>query len=121
MEPQEYEQWVRSGTTPVLPASAGAVLFQHLGCSSCHQTNTTAKAPALAGVFGQQVTLADGRQVTADMNFLREHILTPGKTPIAGYPQVMPTYQGQVSEEQILELIAYIRSLATQEKAQAGS
>ncbi len=121
MEPADYEHWVRSGTTPVLPASAGAVLFQHLGCSSCHQTNTAAKAPSLAGVFGQQVTLADGRQVTADMDFLRTHILTPGKTPVAGYPEIMPTYQGQISEDQILDLIAYIRSLAAEEKSQGGS
>jgi len=121
MEPADYERWVRARTSPVLPASAGAVLFQRLGCSSCHQTNTNAKAPALAGLFGQQVTLADSRQVTADMDFLRDHILTPGKTPVAGYPQIMPTYQGQVSEEQILELIAYVRSLARAERSQGGS
>jgi cytochrome c oxidase subunit II len=121
MDPAEYDRWVRAGTSPVLPATAGAVLFQHLGCSSCHQTNTSAKAPALAGVFGQQITLADGRQVTADENFLREHILTPGKTPVAGYPQIMPTFQGLVSEDQILQLIAYIRSLAQQERPQGAS
>jgi len=121
MERSEYERWVQAQASPVLPASAGAILFQRLGCSSCHQTNTAVRGPALGGLFGQVVTLADGRQVTADMGFLREHILTPGRTPVVGYPQIMPTFQGQVSEDQILELIAYIRSLARDERAQGGS
>jgi cytochrome c oxidase subunit 2 len=71
----------------------------------------TQRGPHLEGVYNSQVKLADGRTVTADDNYVRESILNPTAKVVAGYDPVMPTFQGQVTEEQLTQLIAYVRSL----------
>ena len=94
--------------------ASGADLFQSLACVTCHRAGDTgrlARGPALEGVYGSQVKLADGRMVTADDNYLRESILNPTAKVVAGWEPVMPTFQGQVSEEQLSQLLAYVRSL----------
>ena len=82
-----------------------------MGCSTCHRSDTQGRGPNLAGVFGTPVALEDGRTLTADENYIRESIYDPGAKIVAGWQNIMPTFKGQVSEEEIVALIAFIRSL----------
>jgi len=116
MEPRDYENWLAGGAAGKSMVASGADLFQSLACVTCHRAGDTgrlARGPALEGVYGSQVKLADGRTVLADDNYIRESILTPTAKVTAGWEPVMPTFQGQVSEEQLSQLIAYVRSLGT--------
>ncbi|HSO75537.1 MAG TPA: cytochrome c, partial [Blastocatellia bacterium] len=94
-------------------------LFQQLACNTCHKTDGTGRGPALEGVFGKGVKLHDGATVTADEVYLRESILNPRAKVVAGYQSIMPTFQGQVTEEQLLELVAYIKSLSAKRSSEA--
>jgi cytochrome c oxidase subunit 2 len=113
MEPAEYEQWLSGGPVGESLAVAGERLFRRLGCTNCHSPETTGRTrgPLLVGLFGKPVPLTDGRIVTADEAYVRESILNPRAKVVAGYPPDMPTFQGQVTEENLVELIAYIKSL----------
>lgn len=111
MEPTAYEQWLSGGTSGESMLSAGARLFEQLGCQSCHAPDSGARGPMLAGQYGQPVQLKSGEIVTADDNYIRESIIEPAAKIVAGYEPIMPTYKGLVSEEGILQLIAYIRSM----------
>jgi cytochrome c oxidase subunit II len=116
----DYQRWLQSRVSATLtPAASGALLFQRLGCSACHAANNTGQGPSLAGIYGRAVPLTNGQSVVADEGYLRKHILTPGKTVVAGYPRIMPTFRGLVNEEQLLQIIAYIKSLRGEERAQA--
>jgi len=119
MNPVDYERWLRGGASSVSQTAAGELLFQRLGCSSCHKADNTGRGPSLAGVFGRPVQLTTGQTVTADESYLREHILTPGQQVVAGYPRIMPTFKGLISEDQLLQIIAYLKSLTGSEGAQA--
>jgi cytochrome c oxidase subunit 2 len=110
MTPTEYARWLQLGTVDETPAAAGARLFQSLGCSGCHAPNAAVRAPLLAGIYGRPVPLAAGDFVIADEAYIRNSILRPQQHIVAGYDPVMPSYQGRVSEEEILQLIAYIKS-----------
>jgi cytochrome c oxidase subunit 2 len=112
LEPQDFERWLASGTTPQTLAEQGASLFRSLGCSGCHSPSSTVHAPPLEGLFGRTVSLANGGTTLADETYIRDSILLPSRDITAGYPAVMPSFEGRVSEEQILALIAYIESLA---------
>ncbi|HSS49270.1 MAG TPA: cytochrome c oxidase subunit II [Thermoanaerobaculia bacterium] len=116
MEPRDYENWLAGGAAGKSMVASGADLFQSLACVTCHRAGETgrlARGPALEGVYGGQVKLADGRTVTADDDYVRESILNPTAKVVAGWEPVMPTFQGQVSEEQLSQLIAYVRSLGS--------
>ncbi|HEY5573714.1 MAG TPA: cytochrome c, partial [Anaerolineales bacterium] len=89
----------------------GQRLFQELGCGGCHTGAPDAAAPPLEGLFGEEVTLASGETVKADEGYLRESILDPDAKIVEGYQPIMPSFQGEVSEEQLAALIAYIKSL----------
>jgi cytochrome c oxidase subunit 2 len=115
MEPAAYQAWL-TGSAPGAVAggsmeSAGQQLFEQLGCATCHQGTTGARGPSLAGLFGNQVKLADGRTVVADEGYIRDSILDPQAAVVQGYQPIMPTFKGLVSEEGLLQLIAYIKSL----------
>jgi mono/diheme cytochrome c family protein len=97
--------------TPAAGVPAGAALFASLGCSGCHQMDGSGVGPALAGVFGSQVRLEDGTTVTANEAYIRESILNPGARVVAGRQPAMPSFDGRVSDEQLSQLVAYIRSL----------
>jgi len=86
-----------------------------LGCSGCHDGETTIHAPPMEGLYGANVPLSDGTTVPADEKYLRESILQPASHSVAGYQPLMPAYQGRVSEEQLMELISYIKSVAHSE------
>lgn len=92
----------------------GQRLFQELGCDGCHTGAPDAAAPPLEGLFGEEVTLQSGESVIADEAYLRESILTPDAKIVEGYQAIMPSFQGQVSEEQLTALIAYIKSLGNE-------
>ena len=112
MEPTDYEQWLSGGLRGQTMAQSGAKLYEQLGCITCHGTG---KGPSLTGIYGQQVKLRDGTTVVADQAYVRESVLYPGVKIVEGYKPIMPTFKGQVTEEQLLQLIAYIKSLSPQE------
>ncbi len=111
MEPAAFQAWLAGGGPGVSLASAGEKLFQDLACVTCHKADSGARGPALDGLFGRPVALADGGTVTADETYIRESIVAPSAKVVAGYQPIMPTFQGLVSEEQLLQLVAYVRSL----------
>jgi len=114
MDPAEYAAWLSDEGGDVTPTSAGEKLFTQLACVTCHISNGTGRGPSLNGVYDAKVLLADGSTVTADDAYIRESILQPKAKIVAGYQPVMPTFQGLVTEEQILNLTAYIKSLQSQ-------
>ncbi|MDH3746148.1 MAG: cytochrome c oxidase subunit II [Acidobacteriota bacterium] len=114
MEPRDYEQWLARADSATGPlALAGAQLFEAKTCGTCHRPDSNLLAPILHGLFGEEVTLASGDKVLVDENYLRESILDPKATVVSGYEAkaVMPTFVGQLSEEELVELISYIKSL----------
>lgn len=112
MEPQDYQNWLTGGVTAGSLAENGEKLFQDLACANCHKADGTGRCPSLVGVFGKPVQLAGGGTVTADEAYIRESILHPAAKVVAGYQPVMPTFQGLVTEEGILQLVEYVKSLA---------
>jgi cytochrome c oxidase subunit 2 len=120
MEPRDFEAWLGGAAAGAMPvAAAGEALFQSSGCQSCHQPG--GQGPVLAAVFGSRVKLANGTTVVADEGYLRESILNPQAKIVAGYGPIMPTYQGLLGEEDVLKLIAYIKSLAPPATAGGGT
>jgi cytochrome c oxidase subunit II len=114
MDPSDYAAWLSDEAGNVDPTSAGEKLFTQLACVTCHLGNGTGRGPSLNGVYGAKVLLADSTVVTADDEYIRESILQPKAKIVAGYQPVMPTFQGLVTEEQILNLTAYVKSLQSQ-------
>ncbi|MEN3334403.1 MAG: cytochrome c oxidase subunit [Blastocatellia bacterium] len=114
MDPAEYQAWLAGGSGEGTPAQQGEKLFAQLACNSCHLATGQGRGPRLQGVFGSQVELADGSKITANEDYIRESILNPRARIVAGFQPIMPTFQGLVSEEQVLQLVAYVHSL-TQE------
>ena len=114
MRPADYEQWLNSGETGPSIVFEGHRLFQERGCSGCHVDSRAIHAPPLEGVYGRQVPLASGEIVTADDQYLRDSILLPGKQISAGYENLMPSYTGHISEAEIMQIIAYLKSLGEQ-------
>ncbi len=113
MEPTEYENWLSGNANQISPAAAGQQMFESLGCASCHGANAEGgRGPALLGLFGNNVTLKDG-QTKADEAYIRESILNPQAKIVTGFGPIMPSFQGQLSEEQLLQLVAYVKSLST--------
>ena len=115
MEPSDYAAWLAGASGgEANPLATGEKLFSEKACITCHVANGTGRAPSLNGVYGAQVLLADGSTVTADDAYIRESILQPAAKIVAGYQPLMPTFQGQLTEEQVLALTAYIKSLQSQ-------
>ncbi len=119
MEPTDYQRWLSGGATGVSLATAGEGLFQRLGCVSCHLPNDTGRGPSLVGLFGKTVQLQGGGSVTADETYIRESILSPQAKIVAGFQPIMPTFKGLISEDGILQILAYLKSLKREERAQA--
>ena len=119
MEPAEYQAWLDGGKAEDSPVAAGEKLFTDLACISCHSQTSQGKGPVLTNVFGHEVELQGGAKVIADEAYLRESIVNPQAKIVAGFQPLMPTFQGLVTEEQLLQLIAYIKSLSGEGGAQA--
>jgi cytochrome c oxidase subunit II len=111
MEPAEYQAWLSGGTGEGSLASAGEKLFADLACNTCHRPDSQGRGPVLDGLFGKTVTMQNGENVMFDEAYIRESILTPTAKVAAGFQPIMPTFQGLVSEEQLLQLIEYVKSL----------
>jgi cytochrome c oxidase subunit II len=114
MTPEDYSRWSAAQPEADNLARQGEELFHALGCSGCHAPGSAVHAPDLHGVYGHPVHLSDGRVVTADEAYLRDSILLPGQDIVAGFQPVMPSFRGTVSEEQIIKLIAFIKSLSAE-------
>jgi len=118
MEPKDYQAWMGGGGNQPL-AVTGEKLFSELGCVTCHRSDTQGRGPNLVGVFNKPVLLEDGRTLVADENYLRESILQPTAKIVNGFKPVMPTFQGQISDEQLNALVAYVKSLGEKSNAPA--
>jgi cytochrome c oxidase subunit 2 len=114
MEPRAYEEWLKSGEPGESIVLAGERLFHERGCSGCHSPNSQFHAPLLQGLYRKPVPLADGTMVTANDQYLRDSILQPAKQITAGYPNIMPSFAGHLSEEEIMQLIAYLKYIGNQ-------
>ncbi|HEY6802606.1 MAG TPA: cytochrome c oxidase subunit II [Pyrinomonadaceae bacterium] len=122
MEPREFDNWLSGNTSNTSPAVAGQALYQTLGCVSCHgNTGEGGRGPALTGVYGNQTQLQGGQKVTADEAYIRESILNPQAKLVDGFGPIMPTFQGQITEDQLVQLIAYIKSLPAGSGHQPGT
>jgi cytochrome c oxidase subunit II len=111
MEPREYQQWLGAGAPVGTLTSSGQQQFETLGCVTCHREDGKGRGPSLVGVFGQPQKMANGTTALADEAYLRESILNPQAKMVQGYPPLMPSYQGQISEDALVTLLAYIKSL----------
>jgi cytochrome c oxidase subunit 2 len=112
MEPKEFDNWLSGNTGNMTPAVAGQQLYQTLGCASCHGANGEGgRGPTLAGLFGKETQLQSGKTVRADEGYIRESITNPQAQLVVGFGPIMPTFQGQITEEQLVQLVAYIKSL----------
>jgi cytochrome c oxidase subunit 2 len=120
MPPADYQAWLSGGAASESLASAGAKLFQQHACNTCHRPDSLARGPNLEGLFGKQVQLADGRTLIADETYIRESIMNPNAKIVAGFQPIMPTFQGLINEEGLLQLVAYIKSLKPQAPAGAS-
>jgi cytochrome c oxidase subunit 2 len=121
MEPAAFQSWLSGGATGTSLAAAGEKLFTDLACVTCHRGNTEARGPKLEGLFGRPVSLASGERVVADEAYVRESIVNPSAKIVAGFQPVMPAYQGLVTEEGLMQLVAYIESLGGAAPAPAGA
>lgn len=114
MEPADYQRWLTTGQTGESIVLEGRRLFHEKGCSGCHVNSSVVHAPPLEGIYGKQVPLNSGEIVTADDQYIRDSILLPGKQISAGYANLMPSFSGHISEEEIMDIIAYLKSLGNQ-------
>ncbi len=114
MQPRDYEAWLSGGTSGGSLAENGQKLFDELACGNCHKSDGSGRCPSLTGLFGKTVQLAGGATVQADEGYIRESILQPQAKIVAGYGPIMPTFQGLVTEEGVMQLIEYIKLLGPQ-------
>jgi len=112
MTAPDYARWLTDQGVSQSLSERGAALFRSNGCSGCHSTASTVHAPLLNGLYGSIVHLQDGRAVRADERYIRDCILLPQNERVAGYPPAMPSFAGQLSEEDLIAILAYIKSLS---------
>ena len=113
MKPTDYQAWLAGGSPGESLAAAGAKRFVEHACNTCHGDQPGARGPSLVGVFGKPTQLQGGQTVLVDEGYIRESIVNPQAKLVAGYPPIMPTYQGLISEEGLLQLVAYVKSLSS--------
>ena len=112
MEQRDFDDWLSGSVSGQTPVEAGKDLFENkLGCASCHAGGQNQRGAVLEGLFGNQVKLTNGQTVIADEEYIRNSILNPSSQIVAGYQPIMPTFKGQVTEEQLVQLVAYVKSL----------
>jgi cytochrome c oxidase subunit II len=118
LTPDDYEKWTASSTSGMSLAQNGERLFASMGCNACHSGNAAARGPNLAGVYGSKLRLANGTEVLVNDAYLRDAILNPSQHITAGYAPIMPTYQGQISEDGLIDLVGYLKTLKTNYRVQ---
>jgi len=122
MEPQDFQAWLGGETSGSTLASSGEKLFQQLACATCHRPDSVGRGPVMNGLFGKEIQLDNGETIRADADYIRESILNPQAKIVAGYarPSIMPTFQGRISEEQLLQIVEYIKSVGPKEGSTSG-
>jgi cytochrome c oxidase subunit 2 len=110
MEPRRYQEWLQGQADGSL-AAEGRKLFQRLQCVACHSADAKVRGPLLEERYGKEAPLEDGRKALADDDYLRESILNPRAKVVAGFRPVMPPFAGQVSEDEVVQLIAFLKTL----------
>ncbi len=113
MEQADYDNWLSGNISGQTPVEAGKELFEtKLGCASCHAGGPQQRGAKLEGIYNHEVKLVGGQTVVADDDYIRNSILNPSSQVVEGFQPIMPTFKGQVTEEQLNSLIAYIKSLS---------
>ena len=115
MEPTEYETWLTGNVSGGSLVQRGERLFSDLACNTCHLSDGRGRGPSLARKFGAPERLASGGTVPIDEAYVRESILMPQAKVVDGYQPLMPTFQGLVSEESVMALVEYVKSLRNQD------
>ena len=118
MTPEDYKKWLEQSNSGQSLAQNGERLFASMGCNSCHNGSAAARGPSLAGVYGSKLTLTDGRQILVDDAYLRDAILNPSEHVTAGFSPIMPTYQGQISEDGLIDLVEFIKNMQSNYRVQ---
>jgi len=118
LTPADYKKWTEESTSGMSLAQNGERLFASMNCNACHSGNAAARGPSLAGVYGSKLTLTNGSQVLVNEAYLRDAILNPSQHITAGYAPIMPTYQGQLSEDGLIDLVEYLKTLNTNFRVQ---
>jgi cytochrome c oxidase subunit 2 len=118
MTPDDYKQWLAGSTSGASLAQNGERLFASLSCSACHNGRPDARGPNLANVYGSKLTLSNGQSQLADEAFIRDAILNPSQHVTEGFAPIMPTYQGQISEDGVIALVEYIKQLNSDYRVQ---
>lgn len=122
MDPAAYQDWLAGGANAAQsPAASGQKLFEQFGCASCHRPDGRGPGPSLAGVFGAPVNLEGGGTAVADENYVRESILDPTAKVVLGFKPIMPSYRGRLTDEQLFDLIAFVRSIGSPRSGGASS
>jgi cytochrome c oxidase subunit 2 len=111
MSPQDYESWLAGNRGMMTSVDSGERLFADLSCITCHKADSTGRGPSLIGLYGGTVQLTNGQKVVADEAYLRESIMNSQAKVVQGFQPIMPAYQAQISEENLLQLITYIKAL----------
>ncbi len=114
MEEADYLEWLEGGPKKS-PVEAGEFLFTQRGCITCHSGKEGARGPALEGIFGTEGMLNGDIAITIDEEYLRESIMEPGKRIVKGFTPLMPSFKNQLSDEDVMNLVAYIKSLGGDE------
>lgn len=114
MDRQQYQLWLAQGGTEGSLASTGEKLFHQFGCANCHHFDGHGPCPDLRGLYMRPVRITDGPTVIADDSYLRESIVDPKAKIVLGFANLMPTFDGQLTEEQLIALIAYIKAIGPQ-------
>jgi cytochrome c oxidase subunit II len=112
LQPADYARWLTEQGIHESLAQQGEALFRKYGCSGCHGANSTVHAPSLVGLYGSLVHLDGGGTVVADDKYIRDSILLPLSQIVAGYPPIMPSFAGQIGDDDMIKLVAYIQSLS---------
>jgi cytochrome c oxidase subunit II len=118
LSPEDYEKWTQESTSGTSLAQNGERLFASMGCNACHSGSAAARGPNLAGVYGSKLRLTSGSEVLVNDAYLRDSILNPSQHITAGYAPIMPTYQGQVSEDGLIDLVEYIKNMQSNYRVQ---
>jgi cytochrome c oxidase subunit 2 len=132
MEPDDYQKWLTTGNVQQSLAQKGGELFRQFGCSGCHAANSSVKAPPLEGIYGETIAVQEpqgntpleqipAKTIIADNKYIHDSIVLPEKLIAAGYRNIMPSYRNRLTEEQILAMVHYIKSLGNEAPPPRGN
>ncbi len=115
-EADGFTTWLASQTDILLsmpPVEAGRVLVERNGCLACHSVDgSKLTGPSFLGVVGRQETLTDGTTVVVDADYIRRSILEPAGQVVAGFPPIMPSFQGKIRDAEIDAIFQYFQSIS---------